>query len=94
MRSNRLVFSLSGLAIQAAIEGHGFVLAQTSMIVDDLSAGRLVLPFPVGVALQSPYFLTWQASSFDQPHCRVFHRWILTRSREQQALNDRLLGPG
>jgi hypothetical protein len=55
------------------------VLAQTSMIVDDLSAGRLVLPFPVGVALPSPYFLTWQASSFDQPHCRAFHRWILTQ---------------
>ena len=94
MRVNRLVFSLSGLAIQAAIEGHGFVLAQTSMIVDDLTAGRLVFPFPVGVALPSPYFLTRQASTFDQPHCRVFHRWILTRSREQQAVNDRMLGAG
>jgi LysR family glycine cleavage system transcriptional activator len=94
VRINRLVFSLSGLAIQAAVEGHGFVLAQTSMIVDDLAAGRLVLPFPVGVALPSPYFLTWQASTFDQPHCRAFHRWLLTRSREQQEINERMLKPG
>jgi LysR family glycine cleavage system transcriptional activator len=92
VRTNRLVFSLSGLAIQAAIEGYGFVLAQTSMIVDDLAAGRLVLPFPTGVPLLSPYFLTWQASTFDQPHCRAFHRWLLTRSREQQEVNDRMLG--
>lgn len=90
LRENRLVFSLSSLAIQAAIEGEGFVLAQTSMIADDVAAGRLLVPFATGVPLLSPYFLTWQANAFDAPHCRAFHRWLLTQGREQQAANDRL----
>jgi LysR family glycine cleavage system transcriptional activator len=91
-RATRLVFSLSSLAIQAAIDGEGFVLAQTSMIAADVAAGRLVVPFPSGVALLSPYFVTWQASAFDHSHCRAFHRWILTQGREQQSVNDMLAG--
>lgn len=90
VRNTQLVFSLSSLAIQAAIDGEGFVLAQTSMIAADVAAGRLVIPFPAGVALLSPYFVTWQASAFDHPHCRAFHRWILTQGREQQSINDTL----
>jgi LysR family glycine cleavage system transcriptional activator len=90
LRDNRIVFSLSSVAIQAPIEAQGFVLAQTSMIADDVAAGRLIVPFPLGVPLLSPYFLTWQPRVFDQHHCRVFHRWLLTQGREQRALNDRL----
>ncbi len=94
LRDSRLVFSLSSLAIQAAIEGQGFALAQTSMIAADVAAGRLVVPFPAGVALLSPYFVTWKASAFDHPHCRAFHRWILTQGREQQSVNDALASVG
>jgi LysR family transcriptional regulator, glycine cleavage system transcriptional activator len=79
------------VAIQAAIDGHGFVLAQSSMICDDLAAGRLVMPFALGLALPWPYFLTWRPHTFDKSHCRSFHRWLLTQAREQQRLNDRLL---
>ena len=87
----RQVHSLSSVAIQAAIDGHGFVLAQSSMICDDLAAGRLVMPFAQGLALPWPYFLTWRPNTFDKAHCRGFHRWLLTQAKEQQRLNDRLL---
>jgi LysR family transcriptional regulator, glycine cleavage system transcriptional activator len=92
MNDTRRVFSLSSLAIQAAIDGQGFVLAQCSMVVDDLAAGRLAMPFASGVPLPWPYFLTWTDSTFDKPHCRGFHRWLVTRGKEQQEVNDRMLG--
>ncbi|CAM2170101.1 LysR family transcriptional regulator, glycine cleavage system transcriptional activator [Paraburkholderia sacchari] len=88
---NRLVFSLSSVAIQAAIDGYGFTLAQGSMIADDLAAGRLAMPFALGLALPSPYFLKWKPNAFDRPHCRQFHRWLVTRGKEQQQRNESLL---
>ena len=91
LNENRQVFSLSSVAIQAAIDGHGFVLAQSSMICDDLAAGRLVMPFALGLPLPSPYFLTWKPNAFDRPHCRSFHRWLVTRGKEQQQRNDSML---
>ena len=91
LKDDRQVYSLSGLAIQAAIDGHGFVLAQCSMICDDLSAGRLVMPFPIALSLPQPYFLTWKQNTFDKPHCRSFHRWLVTRGKEQQRINNRMV---
>ncbi|BBU31122.1 LysR family transcriptional regulator [Burkholderia sp. THE68] len=91
VNDSRQVHSLSSVAIQAAIDGHGFVLAQSSMICDDLAAGRLVMPFALGLALPGPYFLTWRPHTFDKAHCRSFHRWLLTQAKEQQQLNDSLL---
>jgi LysR family glycine cleavage system transcriptional activator len=91
LHNPRHTFSLSSVAIQAAIDGHGFVLAQSSMICDDIAAGRLVVPFKVGLPLPWPYFLTWKKSAFDQPQCRSFHRWLLKCAREQQEINDEML---
>jgi LysR family glycine cleavage system transcriptional activator len=91
VNDTRQVYSLSSVAIQSAIDGHGFVLAQSSMICDDLAAGRLVMPFALGLPLPWPYFLTWRPNTFDKAHCRSFHRWLLTQAKEQQQLNDRLL---
>jgi len=88
---NHLVFSLSSVAIQAAIDGYGFTLAQSSMIGDDLAAGRLVMPFALGLPLPSPYYLTWKPNAFDRPHCRHFHRWLVTRGKEQQQRNESML---
>ena len=91
LRDTRQVFSLSSLAIQAAIDGQGFALAQSSMIVDDLAAKRLTMPFALGIQLPWPYFLTWTQSAFDKPHGRGFHRWLMTRGKEQQEFNDTML---
>lgn len=84
------VHSLSSVAIQAAIDGHGFVLAQCSMVADDVTAGRLAMPVVSAIPLPWPYFLTWRESTFDRPQCRAFHRWLLARAREQQRSIDLL----
>ena len=91
LRQPHQVHSLSSVAIQAAIDGHGFVLAQCSMVADNLAAGRLSMPVASAIPLPSPYFLTWRESTFDRPQCRAFHRWLLARAKEQQIDID-LLG--
>lgn len=85
------VFSLSSIAIQAAIDGQGIMLGQCAMIAEDVRAGRLVIPFSRPMDLPSAYFLTWRQSAFDKPHYRLFHRWLVARGRAQQTLNAALL---
>lgn len=90
LHENHRVFSLSAVAIQAAIDGQGLVLAQHSMIGQDLAAGRLVIPVSRPLSMPASYFLTWTKSAFDHEHCRQFHRWLVARGREQSELNTAL----
>jgi LysR family glycine cleavage system transcriptional activator len=77
-----LTFSLSSAAIDAAVAGNGVVLAQLSMIGDDLRTQRLVRPFPGRtLPLPKPYYLAWGASSLAKSGCRELQRWMLQTSR-------------
>ncbi|PWU27052.1 MULTISPECIES: LysR substrate-binding domain-containing protein [unclassified Pseudomonas] len=90
--ANSRIFSLSAMAIDAAIEGQGVVLAQYSMIANDLAGGRLVIPCRSALPLPSAYYLSWNQDSFQRPHCRAFQRWLMARGRDQQRACDSLLG--
>jgi LysR family transcriptional regulator, glycine cleavage system transcriptional activator len=77
-------FSLSSAAIDAAVAGNGVVLAQLSMIDDDLREGRLVCPFPDRrQALAKPYYLAWGAASLTKPAGRALQRWLVNTSRSR-----------
>ncbi|GLS18505.1 LysR family transcriptional regulator [Labrys miyagiensis] len=81
--------SSSSVAVQAAIDGQGVVLAQYSMIVSDVKAGKLAVPFHHAMELASPYFVSWHDNVLYKPQCQDFHRWIIARGREQQrAIQD------
>lgn len=82
-----LTFSLSSSAIDAAMNGRGFVLAQLSMIADDLDAGRLVVPFDRRLKLSEPYFLAWDRSALAKPFGPDLRTWIVSIAREQSALS-------
>lgn len=85
------IFSLSHMAIESAIAGQGFALAQCSMISADVAAGRLIIPFKQALSLPSPYVLKWKPNVFHKPHCRAFHRWLVARGKQQNELNRLLL---
>jgi LysR family glycine cleavage system transcriptional activator len=84
-------FSSTSMAIQAAIDGHGVVLAPYSMLASDLRAGRLIVAYHHATVLSSPYQLRWGNDTFHKPQCRSFHRWLVARGKAQQALTDALL---
>ncbi|EKT4468774.1 LysR family transcriptional regulator [Pseudomonas putida] len=90
--TNYRIYSLSSMAIQAAIEGQGIVLAQYSMISRDVDSGRLVLPCRRALPMPASYYLTWNQESIHRSHCRAFQRWLIERGRDQQEVTLRLLG--
>ncbi len=85
-----LTFSLSSAAVDAAIEGRGFALAQYSMASTALSNGALVKIFPRTLPLPEAYFLAWNGSAIDKPLAAAFHAWLLAEARRFDNSGTRL----
>lgn len=78
-----LGFSLSSAAIDAAVNGRGIVLAQRSLITEDLASGRLVVPVAHALPLAQGYHLAWDRSTLERPQGLAFRDWILAMARAQ-----------
>lgn len=83
-----LSFTLSSSAIDAAVNGRGFVLAQLSMVQEELAAGTLVVPFDIRLQLSESYFLAWDRTAMEKPNGQRFHKWILSVARQQELLSS------
>lgn len=83
--AGEVAFSLSSAAIDAAISGRGFVLAQLSMAAEDIAAGRLVVPFDLPLRLPDPYFLAWDRSALQKPNGAELRAWIVLVANRQDA---------
>ena len=77
--SRGLHFGQTALAVQAAIDGHGVALGDSSLVAGDIAAGRLVKPFEL--ALKSPtmfaYHLITRKDTAERPMIKAFRNWIL-----------------
>lgn len=82
-----LSFTLSSSAIDAAVNKRGVVLAQMSMIADELEAQTLVIPLDIRIALHESYFLAWNRAALEKPHGRQFRDWLVTISRQQGLMS-------
>jgi len=80
-----LSFDLSSSAIEAALSGRGFCLAQISLIQDELTKGKLIIPFDIRLKLPESYFLAWDAASLEKPQARAFHSWLLHSAKKQKV---------
>jgi DNA-binding transcriptional LysR family regulator len=78
-----LSFTLSSSAIDAAVNKRGVVLAQMSMIADELEAQTLIIPLDIRIPLRESYFLTWDRAALEKPHGRQFREWLVAISRQQ-----------
>jgi LysR family glycine cleavage system transcriptional activator len=77
--SRTIVFGSSSDAVQAALDGNAVALADFAMVANDLSEGRLVRPFELGlkVAAEFAYFLVYPAASANDARIVAFKDWIL-----------------
>ncbi|RWM16212.1 MAG: transcriptional regulator GcvA [Mesorhizobium sp.] len=77
--SRTLVFRTSTDATQAALDGNAVALADFAMVANDLSQGRLVRPFELGikVAPDFAYFLVYPEASKDDARIIAFREWLL-----------------
>lgn len=85
--AGEVAFSMSSAAIDAAVNGRGFVLAQLSMAVDDITSGRLVVPFDQRIKLPDAYFLAWDRAALEKPLGPELRAWIASISKRQEAFS-------
>lgn len=74
-----VVFATSSDCIQAAIDGGAVALADFAMVAQDLSEGRLVQPFELGVRMapEFAYHLVYPEAHAEDRHIVAFRDWIL-----------------
>lgn len=74
-----VVFATSSDCIQAAIDGGAVALADFAMVAQDLSEGRLVQPFELGVRMapEFAYHLVYPKAHAEDRHIVAFRDWIL-----------------
>lgn len=85
-------FQSSDLAVQAAIQGEGVVLGRSSLVEDDLKAGRLVRPFELSLPSDVAYYLVYPPRALDLPKVRAFREWMLEEAGQMQRGNGRPVG--
>ena len=76
-------FNVDGLAIQAAIAGHGIALVNQALVQADLAAGRLVRLFPP-TAEERPsgfcYYLVYPEAHAGNPKVQAFRDWVMSEA--------------
>jgi LysR family glycine cleavage system transcriptional activator len=80
-------FSLTALALQAAVDGQGVALGNTSLVGDDLAAGRLVKPFSFALELDPnfAYHIVAPARTADEFITKAFREWVFTEIKREKA---------
>lgn len=82
-----LHFSQTSLAVQAAVDGHGVALGDSTLVADDLASGRLVKPFEL--SLRSPaqfaYHLITRRDTAERPMTKAFRNWIIAEAAASQG---------
>jgi LysR family glycine cleavage system transcriptional activator len=85
--AGEMTFSLSAAGLDAAVSDGGFVLAQLSMIGDDLANGRLAIPLDRRLSMPEAYFLAWDRAALDRPFGADFRAFLLAAARRQILLS-------
>ncbi|MDS0856935.1 LysR substrate-binding domain-containing protein [Burkholderia pseudomultivorans] len=81
-----LSYSLSSMAIDAAVGGRGVTLGQGLFAADGLRSGQLVAPFKVSLPMPRPYYLVWQPGTLDLPGAQPFLDWLV--EEVEQTVRD------
>jgi DNA-binding transcriptional LysR family regulator len=82
------VFDYYGLALQAAADGLGVVLAMRAYVEEDIATGRLVSPFPLAVPKVDAFYLIHRPGKEQDPGLQAFTEWLETEIVEPAELND------
>jgi LysR family transcriptional regulator, glycine cleavage system transcriptional activator len=69
-------FSHAGLALSAALAGQGVALGRTSLVVDDLVAGRLARPFATSFRSRFAYWVSTPPGHATRKKTRAFRVWL------------------
>ncbi|MBV9861620.1 MAG: transcriptional regulator GcvA [Alphaproteobacteria bacterium] len=71
-----LSVSTNHLALEAAIGGHGVVLAYSAIAAADIAAGRLVRLFSLALPDLFAYYIVTAPGALERPKVRAFRDWL------------------
>ena len=71
-----LTFSMGYMAMDAAIAGHGVVLAYSAIAAADLAASRLVRLFSLSLPDVFSYYIVTAPGASERPKVRAFRDWL------------------
>jgi len=78
-------FNHVNLALTAAVEGQGVVLSINALASEDIAAGRLVIPFDLGLPLEYAYYLITLEEVTDHPNTAAFRSWLIEEARQEES---------
>ena len=73
-------FNHSHLAINAAEQGNGIVLAAKPLVVDAILANRLDAPFQTTISSEFSYYLVSLKNLVKTPQCEILCNWLQAQS--------------
>jgi LysR family glycine cleavage system transcriptional activator len=79
--SRGLRFNNAALAIEAAVDGLGVVLALEPLIMADVASGRLVVPFQVDIPSRYAYYLVTSRVASNRHSATQFREWLLSEAK-------------
>lgn len=83
--SHGLRFDTAGETQNAAVEGVGVALGRTTLVSDDIAAGRLVRLFDLVLPSDFAYWIVYPEASIKRPKVRVFRDWLKSEGAEYEA---------
>jgi LysR family glycine cleavage system transcriptional activator len=85
-----LIFSLTTLSYQAAIDGQGVMLGLASLVRDDIAAGRLVIPFePPPDKRKAAYYIVHRARMPLRSAAETFRQWLVDEAEADREAGAR-----
>jgi len=74
-------YASSTLAYQAALQGHGIMMAQKALFLDELRSKRLVQPFPLALDRGTfTYYFVYPQNRLRNPAFRKFRAWLVRQA--------------
>jgi LysR family glycine cleavage system transcriptional activator len=93
--ANTLQFEQMYFALQAASEGLGIALVPLFLVIDDIVAGRLYVPFGLHAAKRRTYFANFDSGARSGSIVQEFCTWLQQEGRDtEQSTKDWTSGKG
>lgn len=84
-----LTFDMSFMTIQAAIDGLGVAIGQTSYVQDDIEKGRLVVPFDMAMPADAGFYLVSPEATANAPNLAAFRKWLVATAKHGDQTSQR-----
>ncbi|MDD3761921.1 MAG: transcriptional regulator GcvA [Nevskiales bacterium] len=84
MKNRGITFNNVVPAMEAAVDGMGVILGIPIVAATDIEAGRLVMPFSLGLRMGTSYFAVHRKTAERNPAIVAFRDWLVGEARSER----------